>query len=151
MLNHLPFSGLPVIIDYADESREPTAEDEEGIFLSLQCRNRICRIRLLMHVKKLRRLVVAMDGEFPALQYLNIKPVTTDDDNKGVILPETFKAPHLPGFALDVVSYFPDLFHSHPSTPRVQSTQRNDLRTRGDSSQQWRYVLPLFSALSSRE
>ncbi|KAH9981808.1 hypothetical protein BJV74DRAFT_887314 [Russula compacta] len=96
MLEHSP--SLPLVIDHADEGREITAEDEEGIMLALQYRGRIRRIRLWMPISKLQKLIMAIDDEFPMLLYLYIRPAT--NNNVGLILPKTFRAPHLRNLVL---------------------------------------------------
>ena len=136
MLKHSPL--LPLIIDYGDEDREVTAQDEEGILLALRRRRRVRRIRLGSHISKLRKLVMAIDGEFPVLEYLYIKPVTNDDN--GLILPETFRAPNLRRFALRDVTYSPGMLHLLPPTPRDRSAESIVQCTRCCGSQLWRYV-----------
>ncbi|KAF8496767.1 hypothetical protein F5888DRAFT_1803941 [Russula emetica] len=42
-----------------------TAEDEEGILLALEQRHRVRHLRLLLPVQNLRKLVMAIDEEFP--------------------------------------------------------------------------------------
>ena len=91
MLAHSP--PLPLIIDYIDENRDITAEDEEGIMVALQHRDRVRRIRLWMPIPNLQKPIMAIDKEFPVLEYLYIDPQTRDDT--GLRLPKTFKAPHL--------------------------------------------------------
>ncbi|KAH9992554.1 hypothetical protein BJV74DRAFT_884673 [Russula compacta] len=90
MLAHSP---LPLIIDHVDKTREITAEDEEGIILALQHRDRVRRIRLRIPMPKLQKVLLAMDDEFSMLEYLYIQPLAKH--NMGLILPETFQAPHL--------------------------------------------------------
>ena len=95
MLAYSPPSPIPLIIDSLDEHRNITAEDEAGMMLALQQRDRVRRIRLRMSsVPTLQRFIMALDGEFPILEYLYIvlspaTPIT------GLILPKTFHAPHL--------------------------------------------------------
>jgi len=83
---------LPFIIDYVDEHHDITAEDEKSILLVLRHRERVRRIRLLMPVSSLRKLVAAIDKEFPALDHLYIGPPTKH--NTILRLPKTFRAPH---------------------------------------------------------
>jgi hypothetical protein len=106
MLAYSPL--FPIIIDYGDKYREVTEQDEKGILLALQRRQRVHRIRLEMAALKLRRLIVAMGREFPMLEYLYIKPIT--DDEEDLILPESFKAPHLRLFLLTAVTHSPGTF-----------------------------------------
>jgi len=95
MLAHSP--RLPLIIDYIDQGYSVTADEEAGIVLALQQRDRVLRIRLVMPVPNLQRLIMAMDGEFPILEHLYIGPPTKH--TTGLILPETFQA-HLRRFIL---------------------------------------------------
>ena len=88
MLTHSP--RLPLIIDYIDQGRGVTADEEEGIVLALQQRDRVRRIRLMMPVPELQRLIMAMEGEFPILEHLYMGPPTKH--TTGLILPGTFQA-----------------------------------------------------------
>src|SRR5216683_5215040 len=91
MLTHSP--PLPLIIDYNYENHDLTPEDEEGILLALQHRDRVCRIALWMPVPSLQKLVTAIDDEFPVLEFLDIVP--SAKHNTPLILPSTLEAPHL--------------------------------------------------------
>ena len=99
MLAHSP--PLPLIIDYLDKGPDITAK-EEDILLALQHRDRVRRISLRMPVATLRRLVIAIDEEFPMLDYLYIGDLT--NDNTGLMLPETFQAPQLRHLLLEGVA-----------------------------------------------
>ena len=93
MLGNSPhLSHLPLIIDYLDERHDATTE-LEGILFALRHRDRVRRIRLRMSVPNLQKLVVAIDDEFPLLEYLYITPVA--QDNTSLTLSGTFQAPHL--------------------------------------------------------
>jgi hypothetical protein len=92
MLAHSP--PLPLIIDYDGEDRDVTAEDEEGIVLALELRDRVRRVRLAMPVPNMQKLIVAIDEEYPVLEYLLLGP-STEDNSKALVLPETLLAPHL--------------------------------------------------------
>ena len=113
---------LPLIVDYEDEDREVTPEDEEGILLALRHHRRVCRIRLCMPASSLRRLLAAMDGEFPMLEYLYIKPLNDDDND--LSFPEAFKAPHLHHFGLRNIAYSPGMFCPPSPNPSVQSAEK---------------------------
>jgi hypothetical protein len=91
MLAHSP--PLPLVIDYFHDS-DITAEDEEGAILALGKRDRVRRVRLYLPATNLQKLIVAIDEEFPILEYLVIMPRFED---KSTILkfPETLQAPHL--------------------------------------------------------
>ena len=98
MLAHYP--PVPLIIDhFDDEYQDITAEEEEGIILALQHRDRVRRIRFLKPIPVLQKLITALDGEFPILEFLFIqhqryhRPVIEPATNLN--LPETFRAPHL--------------------------------------------------------
>jgi hypothetical protein len=91
MLEYSP--PFPLIIDYSEKNHGIAGEDAMGIFLALEHRDRVRRIRLLMRVPDLQRFIMAIDGEFPVLQYLHIGPPTKH--GAGLILPKTFRAPHL--------------------------------------------------------
>ncbi|KAF8492325.1 hypothetical protein F5888DRAFT_904470 [Russula emetica] len=90
MLIHSP--PLPLVIDYLDH--DITAEDEETILLALEQRDRVRRIRFYITVLKLQKLMMAIDGEYPILEYLILwDPL--DDKSTVLILPETLQTPHL--------------------------------------------------------
>ena len=72
MLAHYP--PLPIIIDYFDEKyHDLTAEDEEGIKLALQYRDRVRCIRLMKPISILQKIIIDLDGEFPNLEFLLIQ------------------------------------------------------------------------------
>ena len=73
--------------------RRLTAEDEEGIMLVLQHRDRVCRIDLRLPLSSLQKLVTATNDEFPILEYLHVAPLTKHDAR--LALPRTFEAPRL--------------------------------------------------------
>jgi hypothetical protein len=93
---------LPLVIDYFDRDHDINAEDEEGILLALEQRDRICRIRFQMPVLRgpnVQRLIMAINEEYPVLEYLIMLP-STDDNSAALTLPETLQAPHLRHLAL---------------------------------------------------
>jgi hypothetical protein len=90
MLAHSP--PLPLTVDYGSE-RGITAEDEEGIFLALEQRHRVRHLRLELPVQNLQKLVMAIDEEFPILEYLIVYPLKKEDTP--LALPETLQAPNL--------------------------------------------------------
>jgi hypothetical protein len=97
MLAHSP--PFPLVIDYLDENRYLTAEDEEGIMLALEQRDRVRRIRLVnMPFLKLQKIIMIMDEEYPVLEYLIMSP--SEDEGMGLMFPNTFQAPHLHQLAL---------------------------------------------------
>ena len=92
MLEHsLP---LPLVVGYFMKDRELTPADEEGIILALKQRDRIRRVRLYSAGTILQKLIMAMDEEYPILEYLCINPPPNDNS---IILkfPGTLQAPHL--------------------------------------------------------
>ena len=92
MLAHSP--PLPLVIDYRLHEDDITAEDEEGAILALERYDRVRRVRLSMSVTNLKKIIVAMDGEYPILEYLIIGH--PDKDNGSILtFPETLQAPHL--------------------------------------------------------
>jgi len=138
MLAHSP--PLPLIIDYGDEDRAVTEEDEEGMLLALRRRRRVHRIRLCVPTSTLRRLLVAIDGEFPMLEHLYVKPLTDDDD--GLSLPGSFKAPSLRRchFSLRNVTYSPGMFRPSPPAPSDPSPERTSQFALYRDRQLWKYV-----------
>ena len=99
---------LPLIIDYPSIDRDIAAEDEEGIILALEQRDRVRRIRLGMPVPNMEKLIMAIDEEYPVLEYLIMAP-SMEDKSTVMKLPGTFQAPHLRhillrGFALSIQS-----------------------------------------------
>ena len=69
-----------------------SAEDEERVVLALEQRHRIRRIRFRMPVSYMRKLIVAIEKEYPALEYL-VMVLVPADKNTVSILPETLQAP----------------------------------------------------------
>ena len=100
MLAHSP--PLPLVIDYFDGDRDISGEDEEGIILALEQRDRVRRIRIQMPVSSgpnVQRLFMAINEEYPLLDYLIMLP-STKDNSTALTLPETLQAPHLRHLAL---------------------------------------------------
>ena len=93
---------LPLMIDYDGLNCDLATEDEEGIMLALQHRDRLRCIRLEMPVLTLEKFLAAMDGEFPILEFLQIEPPM--DPDSGLILPSTFQAPQLRHLILDCIT-----------------------------------------------
>ena len=90
MLAHSP--PLPLTIYYRGKDGI-TAEDEEGLLLALEQRHRVRHLYLVFPVQYLRELIMAIDEEFPILEYLIVGPKTMD--SAALILPETLQAPNL--------------------------------------------------------
>jgi hypothetical protein len=94
MLDHSP--PLPLIIDYDEEDDDITAEDEEAIIRSLEQRDRVRRIRLRLPVETLQKLIVAINEEYPILEFLILASLEQGDTVQSVLmLPEALQAPHL--------------------------------------------------------
>jgi hypothetical protein len=92
MLVHSP--PLPLVIDYINH--DITAEDEEAIVLALEQRDRVRRIRFYIPVLKLQKLIMAIDGEYPILEYLILwDPRAPENRTTVLALPETLQTPHL--------------------------------------------------------
>jgi hypothetical protein len=83
---------LPLVIDY--EGTVFSAEDEEAIILALAQRDRVRRIRFYIPVLKLQKLIMAIDGEYPILEYL-ILADPREEKGTVLILPQTLQTPHL--------------------------------------------------------
>jgi hypothetical protein len=144
---------LPLIIDHIHDNiyDSISAEDKAGIMLALQHRDRVRRIRLKMPLSILQELVLAMDGEFPMLEYLYITP---SECNSWFILLDTFQAPRLrhlilTDFALPITSplietnstglvtlwlqHFPQSAYLHPNDLLQQISLMPQLETLGIS------------------
>ena len=70
MLAHSP--PLPLVIEYVIGNEDISAEGQEGAILALMQYNRVSRVRLFMPATSLQKLIVAMDDEYPILEYLII-------------------------------------------------------------------------------
>ena len=99
----------PLILDYKDH--DITSEEEEGIMLALQHHHdRVRRIRLgPLPFPKLQKIIMAMDKEFPDLDFLHIAP--PHKHAAGLELPDTFQAPRLRhltlmGFSFPIIPPF---------------------------------------------
>ncbi|KAI0282460.1 hypothetical protein BGY98DRAFT_85611 [Russula aff. rugulosa BPL654] len=85
---------LPLTVDYCSEDGI-TTKDEEGILLALEQRHRVRQLRLIFPVQNLQKLVMAIDEEFPILEYLILGPPMEFLDNTALMLSETLQAPNL--------------------------------------------------------
>jgi hypothetical protein len=97
MLAHSP--PLPLVIDYYDD-HDITTEDEEAIILALEQRDRVRRIRFRISVLKLQKLIMAIDGEYPILEYLILED-PPEEKSTVLIFPETLQTPHLRHLLID--------------------------------------------------
>ena len=130
---------LPLVADYGDGDREVTTQDETGILLVLQRRRRVRHVRLCLPSSSLRKLFVAINGEYPILESLGINPL--NNDGQTLALPDTFKAPHLCHLALGNVTSSPGMSRFPPPTRRFQSIEAIDQCARRCGTQLWRYAL----------
>ncbi len=96
MLANLPPFLLIIYHNYLNHHL--TTEDEEGILLALQHRDRVCHICLDVLVASLQRVITAIDSKFPVLEFLQIGASTKH--NTQLILPTMLEAPHLHHLAL---------------------------------------------------
>ena len=127
---------LPLVIDYGDEDREVTAQDEEGMLLAFRRRRRVYRARLWMPAPSLRRLLAIMDGEFPMLEHLYLKPLTNEDND--LALPVSFHAPHLRHFVVRNIFFPPFVFRPPPPIPHVPSAEKSNQSALYHGPQLWR-------------
>ena len=111
LLAHSP--PFPLIIDHVYLDDGITAEDEKGIILALQHRDRVRRIRIRKAAPILKKLIRSLEGEFPILEYLYVMPQKYQRPVLGnkprLNVPKTFRAPHLRqlllmGFAIPIRS-----------------------------------------------
>ena len=89
MLAHSP--PLPLVIDFYNHD---ITADEEAIILALEQRDRVRRIRFCLPVLQLQKVIMAIDGEYPILEYLILEDLR-EDNSTVLILPETLQTPHL--------------------------------------------------------
>ena len=94
---------LPLIIDHIDVyPGMSTEDDEKGLLLALRHRDRVRRIRLMAFPSRLERLIMAVNEEFPRLEYLYIG--AEYKHNVYLALPSACQAPHLRHLALENVA-----------------------------------------------
>ena len=95
MLAHSP--PLPLTVDYYYEDHEDdnsaSAKDEQGLLLALEQRHRVRHIRLFLLSLNPQKLIMAIDEEFPILEYLIVNK--SKDNTAMLVLSETLQAPHL--------------------------------------------------------
>ena len=106
MLAHSP--PLPLVIDYFERYGGITTESEERVTLALTQRDCVRRICLDMSIINLQKLIVAIEEEYPILEYLVIWH-QIKDSTTFLMLPGTLEAPRLRhltlvGFALPIES-----------------------------------------------
>ena len=95
MLAHSP--PLPLVVGYFTKDRELTTEDEEGIILALKQRD---RVRLYGAGTIMQTFIVAMDEEYPILEYL-YTGLPIEDNSTILRFSGTLQAPHLRHLTLE--------------------------------------------------
>ena len=102
ILVHSPH--LPLVLDYLGRNPDTniSTKDEEQIMLALQLQNHMHHIHLWMPLVNFQKLIAAIDGEFPTLEYLYMVPQRKHF--QCLILPDTFRAPHLCHLILNTFS-----------------------------------------------
>jgi len=90
---------FPIVLDYTHRTRRWTVEDEDGILLALQHRAQVRRIRLVFPCSHERKLFMAIEMEFPMLEYLYIG-ISDQEVRPDLKIPHTFQAPRLCHLAL---------------------------------------------------
>ena len=127
MLAHSP--PFPLVLDYIRKDRDITTDDEEGIILALQQRDRVRRARLHMSATCVQWFIATMNEEYPILEFLVVEHPIEDND-RILIFSETLQAPllrhlRLVGSALPIGTRLPTtavglvtlcLVMVHPST-----------------------------------
>ena len=109
MLAHSP--PLPLVIDCFHLRLGITPEDEEGIIVALKQRDRVRRIRFGVGVMNMQKLIMAINEEYPVLEYL-VMENTRELTRTTLMLSKTFRAPRLRhlllfGFAIPMGSQLP--------------------------------------------
>jgi hypothetical protein len=94
MLAHWHSPPIPLTIDHLTIG-VVTTEDEEGILLALEHRDRVRRIRLRIPVLAMKRLIKSIDKEFPMLEYLYLGTTPQTVLDASLSLPLTLRAPRL--------------------------------------------------------
>jgi hypothetical protein len=104
MLIHSP--PLPLVIDYHCSDGDLFEEDEEEISqitLALEQRERVRYIRFIVPSLNMRKLIMAIDEEYPTLEYLTLSRPSIEDD-MALMLPKTLHAPRLCHLALYAIA-----------------------------------------------
>jgi hypothetical protein len=83
---------LPLVIEYVYVDSDIGTEDEEGLMLALEQRDRVRRIRLVVSIQNSQKFFTAINAAFPILEYLII---TSSDRSVALVLPEGFQASRL--------------------------------------------------------
>ena len=96
---------LPIVLDYAHQTRRWTVADEEGILLALQHRARVRCIRLFVPRLREGKLFMAIETEFPVLEYLYVGISSLMEVRPGLEIPHSFQALHLCHLALSRCSF----------------------------------------------
>jgi hypothetical protein len=92
MLAHSP--PLPLVVNFFDNNRDLTAEDEEAMIFALKQRDRIRRVRV--QALDMQKFAMVMEEEYPILECLIMEPSTEDEEDcMPLVFPTTFQAPRL--------------------------------------------------------
>jgi len=91
---------LPIVLDYTHQTRRWTEEDEDGMLLALRHRARVHRIRLCVPRSHEKKLSLAIEMEFPMLEYLYIGVSTLTTLRPDLEIYPSFQAPRLCHLAL---------------------------------------------------
>ena len=90
-LSHLP--PLPLAINFLDRTRTMTRKDEDNLHLGLQQHDRVSQVAFRAPSLSLRMWFELMNKLFPRLRDLSL--LSTNTEEMGLVLPETFQAPDL--------------------------------------------------------
>ena len=104
MLAHSPPFPLIINLIHTQHDRDITAEDEEGMIFSLQQRDRVRHIHFRVPIRNLQRFIMAIDDEYPMLETL-VMLHPTRDNSANLILPQSFRAPHLKRLILSCFAF----------------------------------------------
>ena len=87
---------LPLVIDYDEEGLSIAVEEEETrrIILALKQRDRVRRVRLRVNLSIMPTLVMVIDEEYPALEYLILESLG-EYYTLAPVLPKTLELPRL--------------------------------------------------------
>jgi hypothetical protein len=85
---------LPLVIDYDNDDRYITVEEQESITLALKQRDRVRRVRLQMTLPIMLTFVMVINKEYPTLEYLILKSLG-EYSTLAPVLPKTLELPRL--------------------------------------------------------
>ena len=137
---------LPIVLDYTHLTRRWTEEDEDGILLALRHHARLHRICLFVPPSHESKLFVAIEKEFPMLEYLYIEFSPLANLRPGLDIYSTFQAPRLCHLALTRCPFLVTSSSLTTSTGLVTLTLMLEPRSRHHPYDLFRR-LPLLSQL----